>query len=184
MLFSVLAGGSATVVGMSSPQGAIFGRSERAATLSAETERTLVAVAEVIYPSEVSDIATFVAEYAGGFSDSKKRAVHSAVDDLQWHTRSLMNAPFAELTVGERGGVLRNLGVERAVASPRGTVAERIRYHVVDQLLYGLYTTPEGSRLVGIRNPVGHPGGYGSYSDVPAPTRNRPMASNGAQAEE
>ena len=184
ILGSVLAGGSATVIGTSSPLGAVFGRSERAATLSAETVRTLIAVAEVIYPSEVTDIPTLVTEYARSLPDSKKRAVQSAVDDLRSHARSFTTMPFAELGVSERDGVLRSLGVARALSKPRGTVPERIRYHVVNQLLCGLYTAPKGSRLVGIRNPVGHPGGHESYSDVPAPTRRRPMASGAAPVEE
>lgn len=177
ILCSALAGGSATVVGASDPLAALSGRSERSAALSDEAVRTLVAVAEVIYPSEVTDIATFVTEYARGLSDPKKRAVTAAVEDLRSQTRSVTNTAFAELPAGERDGVLRTLGVARAVSRPGGTVPERIRYHVVNQLLYGLYTTPKGSGLVGVRNPVGHPGGHGSYQDVPAPTRGRPMAS-------
>ena len=164
------------MVGTSNPLAGLTGRSEQAATLNAGTVQTLVAVAEVIYPSEVTEIPAFVTEYVRGLSALKKRAMNAAVDDLRSHARSVTGTPFAELAVSERDGVLRTLGVARAVSGPRGTVPQRIRYHVVNQLLYGLYTTPKGSRLVGVRNPVGHPGGHGSYQDVPAPTRGRPMA--------
>jgi len=47
-----------------------------------------------------------------------------------------------------------------AALRPDGTVPARIRYHLVNGLLYALFTSPVGTRLFGIRNPIGYPGGY------------------------
>jgi hypothetical protein len=42
-----------------------------------------------------------------------------------------------------------------------------VRYYVVNELLYALYTSPTGGELVGIENPQGHPGGHESYQHEP-----------------
>jgi hypothetical protein len=60
------------------------------------------------------------------------------------------------------------MAVDRTGSSPNGNIPERIRYYVVNQLLYGLYTAPTGGRLLGIENPVGHPGGFESYQKEPS----------------
>jgi uncharacterized membrane protein YbhN (UPF0104 family) len=60
---------------------------------------------------------------------------------------------------------LRSLGVDRAASRREGNRAEQIRFYLVNSLLYLLFTKPRGSRLVGIENPDGHPGGFAVYSE-------------------
>jgi len=43
----------------------------------------------------------------------------------------------------------------------------RVRYYLVNDLLFALYSSPTGGKLVGIENPQGHPGGTGSYQQPP-----------------
>lgn len=129
--------------------------------------RTLVAVAEVVYPSEVSGIETFVREYASGLPRGRKPAIATAVEGLETYTRREWGAAFARLSVADRDSVLRSLGLDRTGSSPEGHLPDRVRYYVVNQLLYGLYTSPTGSKLVGIENPVGYPGGHQSYQKPP-----------------
>jgi hypothetical protein len=50
---------------------------------------------------------------------------------------------------------------------PDGTDAGRVRYYVVNELLYALYASPTGGELVGIENPRGYPGGTASYRRGP-----------------
>lgn len=135
--------------------------------LSESQIRTLVATAEVIYPSEVSGREAFVEEYVTGLPSVQKQAIGSAVDGLERYTRRERGTAFTSLGVDGRDSVLRSMGVDRVGSSNDGRLPERIRYYVVNQLLFGLYTSPTGSELVGIENPVGYPGGYESYQQPP-----------------
>jgi hypothetical protein len=131
---------------------------------------TLVAVAETVYPSEVSGIEAFVESYAerrAAGDDSHARGVRAATERLEGHAREWYDAPFAELPVADRDALLREMGVDTADERPDGSTAERVRYYVVGDLLLALYASPAGSELVGIENPRGHPGGLGSYRGGP-----------------
>lgn len=130
----------------------------------------LVAVAEVVYPSELDGIETFVETYAtrratGG--DDHARGVREAVQLLEEYSREWYDASFADLPPGERDSLLREVGVDTADEHPDGTAAERVRYHVVGDLLLALYASPTGGELVGLENPQGHPGGLKSYRRGP-----------------
>jgi hypothetical protein len=59
------------------------------------------------------------------------------------------------------------LGVRTAEPDPDGTDVERVRYYVVNELLFALYSSPTGGELVGLENPQGHPGGIDSYRRGP-----------------
>jgi hypothetical protein len=84
----------------------------------------------------------------------------TTLDDLahDWH-----GAAFADLDSAVRDRLLRDLGVETADPDPDGPISERVRYFVVNDLLFAFYSSPTGGRLVGIENPIGHPGGHESY---------------------
>jgi len=68
-----------------------------------------------------------------------------------------------DLSVADRDSLLREVGADTAPPDPDGTNAERVRFYVVNELLYALYTSPTGGELVGIENPQGHPGGTDTY---------------------
>lgn len=131
---------------------------------------TLVAVAEVLYPSEVSGIEAFVQTYAAERAtgdDWHARGVREATATLDEHARDWFGAPFVELSVGDRDSLLDQLGVDTADEDSEGSTAERVRYFVVGDLLLALYASPTGGKLVGIENPQGHPGGIQSYRRGP-----------------
>ena len=133
---------------------------------STRTIDTLVAVAETIYPSPVSGVADFVEAYARGrAADRPEHAdrVADAAAELDAHAREWYGAAYAELDRDARDRLLRELGCDTADEVPDGTTAERLRYYLVNELLYALYTSPKGGELVGIENPQGHPGGITSY---------------------
>lgn len=129
-----------------------------------ETEvETLVGVAEVVYPSAVTATPEFVSGYAKGLDDSRSAQLAATLQELNDYARSTYRADFAAVSPEERDVLLREIGVDAAYPAPEGTFPARVRYHVVNGLLYALFTVPEGSRLVGIDNPAGFPGGfYGS----------------------
>lgn len=131
---------------------------------------TLVAVAEVVYPSEVSGVESFVGTYAARRAtgeDDHARGVREAVQLLEEYAREWYDASFADLPPGERDSLLREVGVDTADEHPDGTAAERVRYYVVGDLLLALYASPTGGELVGLENPQGHPGGLESYRREP-----------------
>ncbi|MFD1597922.1 gluconate 2-dehydrogenase subunit 3 family protein [Halobellus rarus] len=130
----------------------------------------LTAVARVVYPSEVTGIGEFVDQYVRGLPPARQREIASAARALDKRARGTHGAAMSALSPTECDSVLRSMGVDRTVSSPDGSVPQRVRYHVVNQLLYGLYTSPRGSRLLGVENPIGHPGGYESYQKPPSTT--------------
>jgi hypothetical protein len=130
---------------------------------------TLTAVAEVVYPSEVSGIEAFVGEFLDGRLSGGTHAegVRTAVSELDELARSWHGGRVTELSAEKRDRLLREVGADSAEEDPNGTTAERVRYYVVNELLLALYTSPTGGELVGIENPQGHPGGTGSYKRGP-----------------
>jgi hypothetical protein len=135
----------------------------------ARVRATLTAIAEVVYPSEVSGIEEFVDEFLEGRLSEEAHAegIRSAVSELDEHARSWYDERVTELSVEDRDRLLREVGADTAEEDPGGTTAERVRYYVVNELLLALYASPTGGELVGIENPQGHPGGAESYTRGP-----------------
>src|SRR6056297_953774 len=134
--------------------------------LSGEDVDTLVAVAAVVYPSAVSGVRTFVETYSVGRVEGRteyREGMADALATLDSYATDWEDAEFAALDVDARDGLLHDMAVHTAPPDPAGTDAERVRHFLVDELLYALYTSPTGGRLVGIENPPGHPGGIESY---------------------
>lgn len=131
-----------------------------------ETVRaSMAAVAAVVYPDELTGVDSFVDRFLDGRLDGSSRAAGlretvAALDDAgrSWH-----GAPVTELSESDRDGLLREIGADTAEEDRDGTLAERVRYHVVNELLLALYASPTGGELVGLENPQGHPGGTESY---------------------
>lgn len=151
---------------------------------------TLVAAAEVLYPSSVVGIKAFVRTFLEGRLDDADRAdqpltgtgaapsradpvaaseggLHETVTTLNTLAEEWHDQPFASLSPSTRDRLLREVGADTAEEAPDGTVAERIRYYVVNELLLALYTSPTGGELVGTESPQGHPGGINSYQRGP-----------------
>jgi len=135
----------------------------------ARVRATLVAAAEVVYPSDVSGIEGFVEGFLAGRLDQAEHAagLRDAVGELDDRAVSWYGDRFASLPTAERDRLLREIGADTAEEAPDGTTAERVRYYVIDELLLALYTSPTGGELVGLENPQGHPGGAESYQRGP-----------------
>ncbi|WP_455447786.1 gluconate 2-dehydrogenase subunit 3 family protein [Natrinema thermotolerans] len=130
---------------------------------------TLVAAAEVVYPSRVSGIDPFVAAFLEGRLADRAHieGLEGAVTELDENARVWFDDGFTALSVADREQVLRNVGADEADEDPSGTASERVRYYVVNDLLLALYASPTGGELVGLENPQGHAGGTGSYQRGP-----------------
>ena len=128
-----------------------------------------VAIAEVIYPSEVTGIESFVGEFldarlARDGHGAGLREAAAIVEDraTQWYDRGVVN-----LDPATRDRLLREIGADTADEAPGGSDAEQVRYYLVNDLLLALYASPAGGELVGIENPQGHPGGTDTYQRGP-----------------
>ena len=127
---------------------------------------TMVALAEVVYPSEVDVSSGFIETYVNILPDGRRSSISDSVDQLNKYSRKIAGDPFHEISsVSKRDGLLRLLGVDKEQSKPKGSVPERIRFHLVNGLLYALFTSPKGSSLVGIEDPAGYPGGFATYSE-------------------
>lgn len=134
-----------------------------APTLDDAALATLTAVAAVVYPSEVEGIDGFVETYVDGrlLDDPDREAgLARALADLDDVARDWTDERFVDLDADRRDSLLSALAVDTTEPDPDGRIEERIRYYVVNDLLYALYASPAGGELVGTPNPVGHPGGY------------------------
>jgi hypothetical protein len=140
-----------------------------AETLSAEDVDDLVALAETLYPSEVTVETGFVETYAAGQREldaDHAAGVADALETVRQHSRRRSGRALTALTPDQRGEILRATGADRAYPDSDGTDAERVRYYIINNLLYALYTTPTGGELVGNPNPPGHPGGTTAYQEA------------------
>ena len=130
---------------------------------------TLVAAAEVLYPSEVSGVDEFVETFLAGRLDREEhaRGLRETVATLDDRAESWYDGRFAALSPEDRDSLLREVGADTADEDPEGRTAQRVRYFVVNELLLALYSSPTGAELVGIENPQGHPGGQDTYQRGP-----------------
>jgi hypothetical protein len=130
---------------------------------------TLVAAADVVYPSAVEGTAAFVETLLAGRLEREDhaRGLRETVAELDEYAASWYDDRFAALDPADRDGFLREVGADTADEDPEGTTAERVRYYVVNELLFALYASPTGGKLVGIENPQGHPGGQDTYQRGP-----------------
>lgn len=130
----------------------------------------LEGAAQVVYPSEVTVSESFLRTYLIGREYEREEYlvnIRNALDELDRRSKQRFNAVFAELSVDNRETLLRKEGVAEVTPDPNGTALERIRYYIVNQLLYALYTSPTGGRLIGNENPPGYPGGRKAYQEGP-----------------
>ena len=138
--------------------------------LDDETVETLAAAAAVLYPEEVDGVAEFVTRYVQGKVEERPdhgRGITAAIAYLDDYALAWYDAEFAALDRSDRDEALERMNADTAAPVADGSDVERVRYYVVNELLYGLYTTPTGAALVGLENPRGHPGGLASYQRGP-----------------
>ena len=131
---------------------------------------TLVALAEVLYPSEAENIREFVAEYAAERvrrDPEHGRGVVAAITAVDDYTTTIYDERFAALSTENRRETLEEMPITTAEPVPDGTQQQQVRYYLVNDLLYAFYATPTGATLAGLENPPGHPGGTASYQRGP-----------------
>lgn len=126
---------------------------------------TTIDIAAVIYPSQVTGLRDFVTTYLNGRLDDADYTTGftATIDRLDELSTDWYQAKYVDLTPANQETMLHETGAATADPAPSGTPGSRIRYYLVNELLYALYTSPTGGRLVGIENPQGYPGGITTY---------------------
>lgn len=142
--------------------------------LSASERETLTALARTVYPTEVSGVDEFVETYVVGRVEDRPdyaAGLREAIAALDEYARTWNGAAFADASVEKRDELLREMGIDVVEPDPDGSEEERVRYYLLNEVLYALYTSPTGGELVGLENPQGYPGGTESYRQPPADER-------------
>ncbi|MFC6825394.1 gluconate 2-dehydrogenase subunit 3 family protein [Halopelagius fulvigenes] len=125
----------------------------------------LLTVADVVHPADPEPFEPLIRGYVGRLSDERTRALLGTLSELDALSYDQSGTPFRSLSAAEGRRLLKRLGVFTVQSRPEGTLAERVRFHLVNSVLYALLTNPEGTKQFGIENPVGYPGGFSSYTE-------------------
>ena len=136
-----------------------------------DTDRDLIdAVAVALYPSEVSGVPEFVETYVVGRVQDDPDRLTGLVRGVRYvdaYAEQQYGTPYLDLSADRRLTALKAMGAAVTEPDPDGSGVERVRFYVVNELLYALYTSPTGAELVGLENPQGYPGGTDSYQRGP-----------------
>ncbi|MDS0257788.1 gluconate 2-dehydrogenase subunit 3 family protein [Haloarcula sp. S1CR25-12] len=131
----------------------------------------MMALAEALYPSDAEVTEEYLGTYLYGRmvdEESYRTEVQAGVDTLDRLARDAHESRFAELSGGERVGLIEDTDLRTGDSVPDGTDIQRANYYLVDELLFAFYASPTGGERVGNPNPRGWPGGYG-YNGAGSP---------------
>jgi len=137
------------------------------------TERqraTLLALARTVYPAAVTNVEPFVEQYVVGKASERPAyatGMADALDELEEYAQTWEGTSFTDLDGETRDELLGEFSIDTAAPDSEGRPEERVRYYLVNELQFALYTSPTGGKLVGLENPQGHPGGTGTYQRPP-----------------
>lgn len=143
------------------------GDSRGSSDVIVETATTL---APIVYPSEVTDAKEFVRTYVIGRirdDEAYRTAMADAVEALDTFANEEYDTSFRNLSPDRGDELLTGMRLEQISPDPDGSDRSKIRFYLVNELLYALFSSPTGGELVGTGNPPGHPGGLESYQGEP-----------------
>ena len=143
---------------------------EQSVALTDHDRQLLDAIAEAVYPTAVSGISEFVETYVvGRVTDEPDRlaSVVSGVRYVDRYAKEWYDTPYLDLSADRREAALKAMGAGVTDPDPNGSEVGQLRFYVINELLYALYTSPTGGKLLGLENPQGHPGGTDSYQHGP-----------------
>lgn len=126
--------------------------------------RTIQSVAEVVCPSPIrvnDDLITLIVEF---IPETRHPLLSTTCFELNEYSLKTYGAQYYQIdSVPARDKILRQLGVHRVHSNSTGLFPQRVRYHLVNTILYVIFTHPVGSSIVGQTNPVGFAGGFAKY---------------------
>ncbi|MBX0302260.1 gluconate 2-dehydrogenase subunit 3 family protein [Haloarcula salinisoli] len=156
-------GGDGTDAGTSTGTGTSSG-----GELAIESD-AMMALGEVLYPSETEVTEEFLGTYLYSRmvdEESYRSEVQTGSETLDSLAQDTHGSSFAELSTDQRVGLIEDTELRSGDSVQDGTDVERVNYHLIDELLFAFYASPTGGELVGNPNPRGFPGGYGYKGDT------------------
>lgn len=148
--------------------------SDRERSVPADHVETMTALAAAVYPSSVSVDESFIEDRVFGRTEPRPGhmdELHASIETLDEYATARFGDRIPDLSPERRRAVLRSMGVTESHPDRRGTRAERIRFYLLNDLVFALLTSPMSSDLTGIENPPGHPGGREAYRRAPEGVR-------------
>lgn len=130
----------------------------------------MTAIARAVYPSAVSVDSSFIESRVFGRVEPKTdhfENLVAAIEAVDSHARARFGGGVTDISAARRRRVLQSMGVTTVHPTADGTTAERIRFYLLNDLLYALFTSSVGGELMGIDNPPGYPGGREAYRRGP-----------------
>lgn len=110
--------------------------------------RTMVSLAETLYPSVVEVTADFVETYLLGrvaADDTDRERLVEGAEILNYWAGLAFGRPFPRLDRSERARLLdEDMGVGLEDPVPDGSEIERLRFHTVDEIVFAFYASPTG----------------------------------------
>jgi hypothetical protein len=124
----------------------------------------MVTVADAVYPGDPEQFRPVVRSYTTRLGDSRRGELLGTLSELDRISSRHAGSPFRTLAGPEATRLLERLGVNRVQSRRQGTLSERVRFHLVNSVLYAILTDPAGTGRFDIDNPAGYPGGFDSYT--------------------
>jgi len=110
--------------------------------------RTMVSLAETLYPAIVEVTSEFVETYLAGrvtAEETDRERLIEGAEILNYWAGLAFGRPFARLERSERARLLdEDMGVGLEEPVPDGSEIERFRYHAVDEIVFAFYASPTG----------------------------------------
>jgi len=131
---------------------------------------TMLALGEVLYPSQTGVTEEFIDTYLMGRivdDEAYQSALADGVETLNERAQDAEGTTFADLDESQRVSLIEDTELRSGDSVADGSPVERVNYFLIDELLFAFYSSPVGGELVGNPNPRGWPGGFGYELEEP-----------------
>ena len=135
-----------------------------------EDIQNLLAVCDVIFPRQVETTPEFVKTFVIGrikFRPNYQKNLRASVSRINQVSNQKYGKDFYSLLFKTREKIFREMALDQVSPDPDGPMPNKVRYYVINELLFALYTSPIGGQLLGNENPIGYAGGLDAYQQAP-----------------
>lgn len=127
--------------------------------LSDRDLEVLLAIADAIHPTEPTRFRSPLVRYLEEKSDQRRGELQYTRIEFDQLAVRRTGAGFVSMNARQARLFLHTIGVSRVQSQRKGTLVERIRFHLLNTVLYVTMTDPAGTAIFDISNPIGYPGG-------------------------
>ena len=125
---------------------------------------TMMALAEVLYPSDAEATTDYLETYLYSRMVDEERYrsdIEAGIETLDSLAQDTHGSAFADLSADQRVSLIEDTDLRSGDSVQDGSDIQRVNYHLIDELVFAFYASPTGGELVGNQNPQGWPGGQG-----------------------